>query len=148
MIAITRPLSVVVVAAGLLLAAHGAQAASTDADVASVHVVGQLPLRDACRDVDTRDLADELATTWDDAAKPSTVEVDFKLKRRHVYDVQPATTSPRLWHAIRRVVYALHCDGGDDQPHAVRFLLRYVEHEADADDGARVATIMSVDATR
>ena len=137
-----RTLTIALAASGLLLAAHGAQAASTAADVARVHVVGQLPLRQACPSVDTRELADELAPSWDDAAKPSTVEVNFKLQHHHVYDVQPATPSPRTWHAIRRAVHGLHCDGVDDQPHAVRFLVRYV------DDGRRVATIVMADAGR
>lgn len=136
MITFARPLPVVLAATGLLLAVHGAQAASTDADVARVHVVGQLPLRDACPGVDTRDLADELAPTWDDAAKPSTVEVDFKVEGRHVYDVQPATALPRIWHGIRHAVHGLHCDGVDDQPHAVHFIVRYVDD----------ATIMAADA--
>lgn len=139
---LTRPLPVALVAVGLLLAAHGAQAASTGEDDAREHIAGQMPLRDACPGVDTRDLADELAPTWDDAAKPSTVEVNFKLQRRHVYDVQPATTSPRTWHAIRHAVYGLNCDGGDDQPHAVRFVVRYV------DEDNRVARIMSADPGR
>ncbi|MFL6629711.1 MAG: hypothetical protein ACJ8G1_24975 [Vitreoscilla sp.] len=141
MIAFTRALPVALVAAGMLLAAHGAQAASTAADVARVDTGGQLPLREACPDVDTRDLADELADTWDDAAKPSTVEVSFKVRRQHVYDVQPATASPRTWHAIRRAVHDLRCDGGDDQPHAVRFVVRYV-------DATHVATTMPASARR
>jgi len=135
MIAFIRALPVALVAAGLLPAAHGAQATSTAADVARVDAVGQLPLRQACPGVDTRELADELADTWDDAAKPSTVEVNFKVRSQHVYDVQPATTSPRTWHAIRRAVHGLRCDGGDDQPHAVRFVVRYVE-------ATHVATIL------
>ena len=126
MTAFTRPLSVALAAAGLLLAAHGAHAASTDADVARVQVVGQLSLRDACPGVDAQELADQLAVTWDDVAKPSTLAVDFKVQRHHVYDVQPATASPRAWHRIRRAVHGLGCEGGDDQPHAVRFVVRYV----------------------
>jgi hypothetical protein len=140
MITFARPLPVVLAAAGLLLAVHGAQAASTDADVARVPVVGQLPLRDACPGVDTRDLADDLAATWDDAAKPSTVDVNFKVEGRHVYDVQPATASPRIWHGIRRAVYGLRCNGVDDQPHAVHFVVRYV------DVGTRVAATRVADA--
>lgn len=143
MTAFTRPLSIVLAAAGLLLAAHGAQAASTDADAARVDVVGQLPLRDACPDVDFLDLADQLAGTWDDAAKPSTVEVAFKVQRHHVYEVQPATSSPRTWHRIRHAVHGLPCDGGDDQPHAVRFVVRYVDV-----DGSRFATILPAGAGR
>jgi len=126
----TRPLSIALAAAGLLLAAHGAQAASTEADVARVDVVGQLPLRDACPTVDTHELADQLAPTWDAASAPSAVEVDFKLQRHHVYDVQPATDSPRVFHQIRHAVHGLACDGGDDQPHAVRFVVRFVDHDA------------------
>ena len=137
-----RPLPVALVAAGLLLAAHGAQAASTDTEVPRVHVVGQLPLRDACPGVDAHDLADQLAATWDDAAKPSIVEVDFKVLRQHVYDVQPAAASPRTWHQIRHAVHGLRCDGRDDQPHAVHLVVRYVGA------GTRVATIMSADAGR
>jgi hypothetical protein len=132
-----RPLSIALLAAcGLLLAAHGAQAASTEADAARVPVAGQLPLPEACPSVDTRELADELAPTWDDAAKPSTVEVNFKLRRQHVYDVRPATASPRLYHQIRHAVYDLRCDGGDDQVHAVRFVVRYVDNDAHPASGA------------
>ena len=135
-----RPLSVALAAAGLLLAAHGAQAASAETDVARVNVVGQLPLRDACPTVDTRDLADQLAASWDDAAKPATVEVSFKVQHRHVYDVQPATGSLRVLHQIRRAVAGLRCDGGDDQAHAVRFVVRYV------DSGAPAATVALAEA--
>ena len=129
----------VALAAALLLAAQLAQAASTEADVARVDVVGQLPLRDACPGVDPRDLADQLAPTWDDAVKPSSVEVTFKLQRHHVYDVQPAIGSPRAYHQIRHAVHGLRCDGGDDQPHAVRFVVRYVA------GGERLAAIALAD---
>ena len=135
----TRTLPAALAAAGLALAAFGAQAASAEAAVARVDVVGQLPLRDACPSVDTRELADQLAPTWDAAAKPSTVEVNFKLQRQHVYDVQPATDSPRVYHQIRHAVHGLHCDGGDDQAHAVRLVVRFV------DDGSRLATISLAD---
>jgi hypothetical protein len=134
-----RTLPAALAAAGLALAAVGAQAASPDAAVARVDVVGQLPLQDACPGVDTHDLADQLAATWDAAAKPSTVEVNFKLQRQHVYDVQPATDSPRVYHQIRHAVHGLRCDAGDDQAHAVRFVVRFV------DDGTRLATISLAD---
>ena len=135
----TRTLPAALAAAGLALAALGAQAASAEAAVARVDVVGQLPLRDACPSVDMRELADQLAPTWDAAAKPSTVEVNFKLQRQHVYDVQPATDSPRVYHQIRHAVHGLHCDAGDDQAHAVRLVVRFV------DDGSRLATISLAD---
>lgn len=135
----TRTLQAAVAAAGLALAAFGAHAAP-DAAVARVDVVGQLPLRDACPGVDTRDLADQLAPTWDAAAKPSTVEVSFKLQNRHVYDVQPATDSLRMYHQIRHAVHGLRCDAGDDQAHAVRFVVRYVG------DGTRLSAIALADA--
>lgn len=128
--AFARTLPIALAAAGLLLAAHGAPAASTDADVARVHVVGQLPLRAACPTVDLRDLADDLAPTWDDAVKPSAVEVNFKLQRHHVYDVQPATDLPRVRQQIRHAVHGLACDGGDDQTHAVRFVVRFVGNDS------------------
>lgn len=121
----------IALAAGLLLAAHGAQAASTQAD-AHVDVVGQLSLGDACPAVDVRELADQLAPSWDDAVKPAVVEVDFKLRRQHVYDVRPATASQRTVHQIRRAVHGLSCDGGDDQVHAVRLVVRYVDADARA----------------
>jgi len=138
----TRPFPIALAAAGLLLAVHGAQAASDEADVAHAHLVGRMPLRDACPAADLRDLADELVPAWDAADKPSSVEVDFKLLRQHVYDVKPATGSPAVYHEIRRAVYGLPCDGGDDQPHAVRFVVRFV----DGDDDTRLATISRDDA--
>ena len=131
----------IALAAGLLLAAHGAQAASTQAD-AHVDVVGQLSLADACPAVDVRELADQLAPSWDDAVKPALVEVDFKLRRQHVYDVQPAATAQPTWHQIRRAVHGLPCDGGDDQVHAVRLVVRYV------DAGGRAASLRQADAAR
>jgi len=130
----TRTLPIAL-AAACLLAAQGAPAASSEADAARVDVVGQLPLRDACPTVDTHELADQLAPTWEAAAAPSTVEVNFKLQRHHVYDVRPATDSPRVFHQIRHAVHGLACDGGDDQPHSVRFLVRFVGHDT------RVATV-------
>ena len=111
----------------LLATAAGAHAASTEPDSARVNVVGQLPLRDACPSVDPRDLADQLAPAWDAAAKPSTVEVSFRVQRHHVYDVAPATDSPRVFHQIRRAVHGLRCDGGDDQVHSVRLVVRFVD---------------------
>ena len=138
----TRPraLTFVLAAAGLLLAAYGAQAAPNETELARVHVVGQLPLRDACPTVDTRDLADQLVTAWDAASRPSSVEVNFKLQRQHVYDVQPVTDSPRVYHQIRHAVHGLRCDSGDDQAHAVRFVLHFV----DGDVNARLASIADV----
>jgi len=127
--AFTRTLPIALAAAALLLAAHGAQAASADADVARVDFVGEMPLRDACPTVDLRDIADDLAPAWDDAIKPSAVEVNFKLQRRHVYDVQSATDLPRVRNQIRQAVHDLACDGGDDQTHAVRFVARFVRSD-------------------
>jgi hypothetical protein len=111
----------------LLATAAGANAAPTEPESARVNVVGQLPLRDACPSVDPRDLADQLAPAWDAAAKPSTVEVSFRVQRHHVYDVAPATDSPRVFHQIRHAVHGLRCDGGDDQPHSVRLVVRFVD---------------------
>jgi hypothetical protein len=126
------------VAAGALFAAvQGAHAATSAQDAAQVDVVGQLPLRQACPAVDAADLADALAPAWDDAAKPSAVAVTFKVQRHHVYDVAPATSSARTFHQIRHVVHGLSCDGGDDQAHAVRFVVRFV----DGPDASHVATI-------
>ncbi len=124
-------------AAGVLLAAtHGAYAESAT----QVDVVGQLPLRQACPTVDVADLADSLVTAWEDADKPSAVAVTFKVQRQHVYDVAPVTGSARTYHQIRHVVHGLACNGGDDQAHAVRFVVRF---EAGA-DASRVATIADV----
>jgi len=109
-----------------------AQAAPSDADTARVDIVGQLPLRTACPSVDDAALADDLAAAWSAAGKPSTVAVTFKVQRHHVYDVVPGTDSPGTFHAIRHVVHQLACDGGDDQPHDVRFVIRFVDGEHDA----------------
>jgi len=128
--AFARTLPIALAVAGLLLAAHGAQAAPADAEVAQVHVVGQMPLRAACPTVDLRDLADDLAPTWDDAVKPSAVEVNFKVQRHHVYEVRPATDLPRVRHQIRHAVHGLACDGGDDQTHSVRFVVRFVGNDS------------------
>jgi hypothetical protein len=140
----TRALSIGFSAAALLLAMHAANAAPGapgGADVSRVDVVGQLPLRDACPSVDARDLADQLASTWDAAAKPSSVEVRFKVQRHHVYDVEPATDSPRVYHDVRHAVHGMTCDGGDDRAHAVRFVLRFV----DADRQAATAAVSVAD---
>ena len=123
-------------AAVLFLAtAAGAHAASAAPDPARVKVVGQLSLRDACPGIDPRDLADQLVPAWDAANKPSTVEVSFRVRRDHVYDVAPATDSPRVFHQIRHALHGLRCDGGDDQAHSVRFVVRFV----DGDDARRAA---------
>jgi len=136
-------LAIAFAAAGLLATtAEAAPAAPVDAGVARVDVVGQLPLREACPTVDTRDLADDLAPAWEAAAKPSSVEVAFKLQHRHVYDVQPATSSPRVWHEIRHAVHGLRCDGGDERVHAVRFIVYFVDGAQDA----RLAAITVADA--
>ncbi len=124
-------------ASALLAAVHGAHAATPTQDAAQVDVVGQLPLRQACPTVDTADLADALIPAWNDADKPSTVAVTFKVQRHHVYDVAPATDSVRTFHQIRRAVHGLACDGGDDQAHAVRFIVRFV----DGADASRMAMI-------
>ena len=64
---------------------------------------------------------------WEAAAKPSTVEVSFRVQRQHVYEVAPATDSPRVFHEIRRAVHGLRCDGGDDLAHSVRLAVRFVD---------------------
>lgn len=128
-------------AAGVLLAAvHGAHAATPAQGIAQVDVVGQLSMRQACPAVDPDDLADALVPAWHDADKPSAVAVTFKVQRHHVYDVAPATDSSRTFHQIRHVVHGLDCDGGDDQVHAVRFVVRFV----DGADASRVAAIRDV----
>ena len=128
------------VAGALLAAVHGAHAASPAQDATQVDVVGQLPLRQACPAVDAADLADALVPAWQDAARPSAVAVTFKVQRHHVYDVAPATASARTFHQIRHVVHGLSCDGGDEQAHVVRFVVRFV----DGPD-SRVATIGDVE---
>ena len=139
-----RPAWPAVAATTLLLAtAVAAHAAASEPDPARVHVVGQLSLRDACPGVDPRDLADELVPAWEAAAKPSTVEVNFRVQRQHVYDVAPATDSPRVFHEIRRAVHGLRCDGGDDQAHSVRLIVRFVDGS-----GAHLAVADIADAGR
>ncbi len=134
-----HPFKAIVAIAAMAAAVHGvcAHAGTSEADAPNVDVMAQLPLHAACPAVDTADLADDLAPAWADARVPSTVEVHFKVRGRHVYGVQPDTASPRTWHQIRRVVYGLSCNAGDDQAHSVRLVVRFV----DRDDGARVARI-------
>ena len=128
-----RPWKALAAAAILLAAAHAASAAPADA--ARVDIVGQMPLRDACPAADA-DLADALLGAWDDADKPSAVAVTFKVQRHAVYDVAPQSASTRAFHQIRRAVHGLRCDGGNDEVHTVRFVVRFV----DGDDG-RVALV-------
>ena len=122
-------------ATALLLAA--AQAAfAGDAGVSRVEVVGQMPMRDACASADA-DLAEALLGAWDDAAKPSTVAVTFKVQGHAVYDVVPQSDSARTFHQIRRAVHGLRCDGGDALAHSVRFTVRFV-------DGAQESRVAAI----
>jgi hypothetical protein len=99
-----------------------------------VHIVGQLPLHQACPEVDN-DLQDALSGAWDEVARPSSVAITFQVQHHAVFDVVPAVESPHLYHQMRRAVHGLRCDGGDDQAHTVRMVVRFV----DADDSSRVA---------
>ena len=119
-----RPWKAFAAAALLLAAVHAASAAPADA--ARVDVVGQMPLRDACPAADA-DLADALLGAWDDAGKPSAVAITFKVQRHAVYDVAPQSGSARAVHQIRRAVHGLRCDGGNDDVHTVRFVVRFVD---------------------
>ena len=133
----TQPLRQVASALAAATCCFAVQAATPDIDTARVDVVGQMTLHAACPSVDDATLADELTAAWDAADKPSTVAVTFKVHARHVYDVVPRTESTRAFHAIRHVVHQLACDSGDDQPHGVRFVIRFV-------DGAHGAPVMAV----
>ncbi len=139
-----QPFKALVAVAAMFVVVHGvcAHADTRDDDeIANVSVVGQLPLHQACPDLDDEELADELATVWDDVDKPSAVTVNFKVQGHHVFDVAPQSDSPHAFHGIRRVVHGMSCDGGDDdQPHAVRFVVRFI----DQDNGSRVASISEV----
>ena len=138
-----HPFKAVVAIAAMFAVVHGvcAQADTLEPDVAHVNVVGQMGLHQACPDVDANELADELSTAWDDADKPSAIAVTFKVQRHHVFDVAPETDSLRTSHRIRHAVHGLSCDGGDDQAHGVRFVVRFVDGDRDA---PRVATISEV----
>jgi hypothetical protein len=128
---------ILVATAALVAAVHAAHAAPPAAAGAQGAVVDQMPMHRACPAVAAADLADALNDAWDDAGKPSAVDVTFKVQRHHVYAVAPATGSARTWHQIRHALNGLHCDGGDDQVHAVRFTVRF-EDRAGA---ARVAAV-------
>ena len=134
-----HPFKALVAIVAMAAAVHGvcAHASPRDAEVTNVDVVGQLPLHAACPGVDTADLADELAPAWADARHPSAVAVRFKVQGSHVYDVVPDTDSSRTYHQIRRAVHGLSCETGDDQAHAVRLVVRFV----DGDAGSRVARV-------
>ena len=134
-------------AAALLAAVHGAHAAPPTQDATQVNVVGQLSLRQACPTVDTADLADALAPAWQYADKPSTIAVTFKVQGHHVYDVAPVTPLARPYHQIRHVVHGLACDGGDDQAHAVRFIVSFVD-KADSQVAMIGDTVVAVSSGR
>jgi len=112
------------IAATLLVAAHGASAAEPAST--TVDVVGQMSLHDACPSGEA-DLAEALADAWDDAVKPSSVAVTFEVRRQSVLRVTPQTDSPRTLHQIRRAVYGLNCNGGDDALHRVRIVVLFVD---------------------
>jgi len=111
------------IAATFLVATHGASAAEPAST--QVDVIGQMSLHEACPSGDA-DLAEALAGAWDDAVKPSSVAVTFEVRRRSVLHVTPQTDSPRTMHQIRRAVYGLRCNGGDDAVHRVRIVVRFV----------------------
>jgi len=121
---------------------HGlyAHADTPASDVASVDVTGRLPLHTACPAVDVDDLADALGPAWEVATRPTTVSVQFKVQHGHVFDVLPDTPSVRVYHQIRKAVHALPCDVDDDEPHAVQFVVRFVEGDPDS----RVASLVDV----
>ncbi|MEP6504100.1 MAG: hypothetical protein ABJD97_12260 [Betaproteobacteria bacterium] len=122
-------------------AVHGVQASTGDdeRDVpAHVHVIGHMPLHDACPDVDD-ELSDALVPAWNDADTPVTVPVEFKVQGSNVFDVVPASSSPRLERQVRRAVRGLQCDSHDDQVHTVALVVRFVGR-----DGGRVATMTQV----
>lgn len=139
-----HPFKALVAVAAMAALVHGicAHAGTRDDDVARVDVVGALPLHEACPDADDATLADELATAWQDAPRNAAIAVSFRVQGHHLVDVQPQTTSLRTFHQIRHVVHGLRCDGGDDQAHSVRFVLRFVDEPG---DGPRVATIDATD---
>jgi len=138
-----HPFKALVAIGAMFAIVHGVCAHADTSDDATPHgsIVGQLPLHQACPDLDDDELADELSTAWQDADKPSAVAVSFMLQRHHVFDVVPQTGSPRTYHQIRRAVHALSCDGGDGDAHAVRFVVRFVDGDRGA---ARVAMISDV----
>ena len=125
-----RPWTAFAVATALFAAAGLASAAPAAQGAAHVDVVGQMPLRDACPSADV-DISDALADAWNDVDKPSAVAVTFKVQRHAVYDVAPQDASARTFHQIRRAVHGLRCDGGNDEVHSVRFVVRFVDGQGD-----------------
>ena len=135
-----HPFKALVALAAMAALAHGtcANAGTPDDEVSHVEVVGALHLHDAC-DVDDRDLADQLAVAWKDAPSNSDITVDFKVQGPHVYDVKPHTHAWRTYHQIRNVVHGMRCNGGDEQAHAVRFVVRFIDKPEDGPSATRVA---------
>jgi len=119
------------------MCAHANPRVDADAD-ARVDIVGQMPLEQACPESHDGVLAARLHDAWEEAQRPSSVIVQFKVQGVHVYDVQPETGSPRAWHQIRTAMRGLRCDGGDDQAHTVRFVITFID-PAPQDATARVA---------
>jgi hypothetical protein len=114
---------------------HGVQAATADeeerAPTAHVHVIGHMPLHEACPAVDD-ELADDLVQAWNDADTPVTVPVQFKLRGGQVFDVMPSAESPRLYRQVRRAVRSLQCDSHDDQVHIVDMIVRFENRHGDS----------------
>ena len=138
-IAPRHPFKALLAVAAMAALAHGTCArAATPDDVSRVDVVGTMALHDAC-DVDNQALADELATAWRDAPSNSDIKVDFKVQGPHVFDVSPHTPSRRTYHQIRRVVHGMRCNGGDEQAHAVHFVVRFIDKPESSPVASRVA---------
>ena len=138
-----HPFKAVVAIAAMFAVVHGvcAHADTREPEINHVNIVGQMPLHQACPDLDDDELADELSTAWDDADKPSAVAVTFKVQGHHVFDVAPQTDSARTYHQIRHAVHGFTCNGGDDQAHTVRFVVTFLDGDRDA---SRVASISEV----
>ncbi len=139
-----HPFKALVALAATAVLAHGvcAHAGTPDDDISRVDVVGALPLHEACPASADGALADELSTAWEDAPRDTAIPVSFKVQGHHVYDVAPLTGSERTYHRIRHAVHVMSCDGGDDEAHSVRFVVRFVD---EPHDGPRVATIAEAD---
>ena len=146
-----KALAAIIAMAAAVHAVHAAASGDEDDDApAQVHVVGRLPVHEACLAIDddlSDELSDDLAQAWQDAEVPVTVPVQFKLRGDRVFDVIPTAQSSRLQQQVRRAVRSLQCDSHDDQVHLVNVIVRFVDR-ADGSHEDSVTQLAIDDAPR
>lgn len=108
-----------------------------------VEVMASMPIQKACPAVD-QDLERTLYRVWRDVATPGTVQVEMTLQGQRIVNVS-ASGGPRAYHRpVRRAVYQLQCDSGQEVSQVVRFQVKFVFSE----DHASAAQHVTYDIAR